>query len=500
MRHGVVAAWAWLEARPVRALVVCLVFAAALRLPFVNAPFVDDEGGFLMVAGQWHDRGTALYTNQWVDRPPLLLLVFRFAYLLGGSFVTVRLILLVVGSVLIAAAWHAGSVINGARGAVAAAVVAASVSASFAISGAVLTGEAVAGALVMVSCALVLEALARRHSRRTALLLALVAGSCASMAFLTKQNFVDAAIFAAVLLGIESYRAWRLLVSGVVGLVVPLIVTVLWAQSPDGPGLSRFWVAIFQFRKHSLKVIEHSNLAPPLARLRLLVLLFVATGIFFLCWQLVVAAVTRSEGPYALRIALIVMLFYAFFSVAAGASYWSHYLQQFVPVLAMGAALATRRTYRWLGGHAAATYTALASVTASVVGIVLVLTGHGVNAGDKVLADFLRAASAPGDSVMLAYGSPNVIEMSGLTTPYRYSWSLPIRARDPDLTDYVRVLDGRQAPTWLVEVGDFNWWGIDTPQFQHVRATRYRVVARVCGHDIFLLDGLTRALPPRPPC
>jgi len=200
MRHGVVAAWAWLEARPVRALVVSLAFATALRLPFVNAPFVDDEGGFLMVAGQWHERGTALYTNQWVDRPPLLLLVFRFAYLLGGSFVTVRLILLVVGSVLIAAAWHAGSVINGARGAVAAAVVAASVSASFAISGAVLTGEAVAGALVMVSCALVLEALARRHSRRTALLLALVAGSCASMAFLTKQNFVDAAIFAAVLL------------------------------------------------------------------------------------------------------------------------------------------------------------------------------------------------------------------------------------------------------------------------------------------------------------
>jgi hypothetical protein len=249
-----------------------------------------------------------------------------------------------------------------------------------------------------------------------------------------------------------------------------------------------------------LRVIEHSNLAPPLARLRLLAVLFVATGIVFLCWQLVVAAVTRSEGPYALRIALVVMLFYACFSVAAGASYWSHYLQQFVPVLAMGAALATRRTYRWLGGHAAATYTALASVAATAVGVALVLTGHGPNAGDKVLADFLRTASAPGDSIMLAYGSPNVIEMSGLTTPYRYSWSLPVRARDPDLTEYVRVLDGRQAPTWLVEVGNFNWWGIDTPQFQHARATRYRVVARVCGHDIYLRDGLTRSLPPRPPC
>jgi hypothetical protein len=86
-----------------------------------------------------------------------------------------------------------------------------------------------------------------------------------------------------------------------------------------------------QFRKHSLRVIEDSDLAPPFARLRFLLVLFVVTGIFFLCWQLVVAAVTRSEGPYALRIGLIVMLFYGCFSIAAGASYWTHYLQQLVP-------------------------------------------------------------------------------------------------------------------------------------------------------------------------
>jgi hypothetical protein len=133
-------------------------------------------------------------------------------------------------------------------------------------------------------------------------------------------------------------------------------------------------------------------------------------------------------------------------------------------------------------------------------GIVFALTGHGVNAGDKVQADFLRTASAPGDSIMLAYGVPE------RDPDVRAHHAVPVllepadQGSGPDLTEYVRVLDGRQAPIWLVEVGEFDWWGIDTRQFQYARATRYRVVARVCGHDIDSRDGLTRRLPPRPPC
>jgi hypothetical protein len=100
----------------------------------------------------------------------------------------------------------------------------------------------------------------------------------------------------------------------------------------------------------------------------------------------------------------------------------------------------------------------------------------------------------------LAYGSPNVIELSGLTTPYRYSWSLPIRTRDPHLKDLVSILRGPDAPTWLIEIGDFDWWGLDTEDFTKVRQEDYRVVANVCGHDIYLHKNLDRTLPPIPDC
>ena len=102
------------------------------------------------------------------------------------------------------------------------------------------------------------------------------------------------------------------------------------------------------------------------------------------------------------------------------------------------------------------------------------------------MADFLKAASEPGDSVVLAYGSPSVIEESGLTTPYRYAWSLPVRTRDPHLELLVETLEGPDAPTWLVEIGDFDWWGLDTPAFEQARADDYyRLFADVCGHDVY---------------
>jgi hypothetical protein len=135
MRRAVVAAYAWLEEHPRRVIAFCLVFAAQVRLAFGAMPLDEDDGGFLMVANQWNGRLDGLYTNQWVDRPPMLLLFFKLGSALGGSAPVVRLVGLAIESVMIAAAWRARAVINGVRGAVAAAIVTTGISASFAFFG-----------------------------------------------------------------------------------------------------------------------------------------------------------------------------------------------------------------------------------------------------------------------------------------------------------------------------------------------------------------------------
>jgi hypothetical protein len=102
--------------------------------------------------------------------------------------------------------------------------------------------------------------------------------------------------------------------------------------------------------------------------------------------------------------------------------------------------------------------------------------------------------------MFVAYGAPDLIWKARLHTPYRYSWSLPMRGRDPHLTLLVRVLQGPEAPTWIVEIGDFDWWGIDTTAFREIRQRDYHVAATVCGHDIYLRNGVTRDKPPVPTC
>ncbi len=488
-----------MEMRPVRSLGLFFVVAATLRIPFAGLPLQSDEGGFLMVAEQWHGRGSALYTDQWVDRPPLLLLVFKLAAWLGGTPVALRLLALAFGFAFIAAAWWAGRTINGTRGALAGALVATLVSSAYSLDGFALTGECVAGAFVMISCALALQAKYGAMPPRRSVVFAVLAGVVATMAFLCKQNFIDGGIFAAVLLSTKPVKNWRLLLAGAAGAAVPLVITASWALSGQGPGLSRLVVAIFRFRQRSFTVIEDASMTAPLERLRWLGILFVATGLIFVAWQLFVA-VRRVDGRFSVRIAVVVAFLYAAFSILVGASWWSHYLLQLSPAFAMSAALSTKRPVRRLRTHWPVSVVAVCTVTAALFGAGSLASGAVPGAPGQQIADYLRSASKPGDDIVIAYGSPNIIEASGLSTPYRYSWSLPVRTRDPHLRHLVSLLRGPLASTWLLEIGDFNWWGLDTPQFARVRAQRYRVVSTVCGHDLYLLDGQHRELPSTPAC
>src|SRR4051794_14843007 len=68
-----------------------VTLAVLARLPFLSRSLTKDEAGFLLVGSQWHTGGTSLYGDYWVDRPPLLVSIFRIAAACGGA-VPLRLI------------------------------------------------------------------------------------------------------------------------------------------------------------------------------------------------------------------------------------------------------------------------------------------------------------------------------------------------------------------------------------------------------------------------
>ncbi|MFD1826457.1 hypothetical protein [Mumia zhuanghuii] len=490
----------WLESGSRSVLLAVLAVTTLLRLPFLWAPLSSDEGGFLLVADQWGTTGGELYGNQWVDRPPGLLVVFRLADAASGVLgdrVALRLVALALALVAVAAAWYAGRAIAGARGAVAAAAVMAALTSTPVFSGPRLTTALPAVAFVTLSVALALAAttlVARPATRRRAGAVAAAAGVAAACGVLMKQNYVDGFVFAGVLWLIGGRRAWRLIGGLLLGAAVPILLAAVWAAS-EGPGIGALWDALYGFRERAVGVIIESSTVAPERRMRTFGLTLLVTGAALLAALTVRAVWRRRRSPVALATAAA--LAYSVIGIAGGGSWWRHYALQLAMPLALGAALAVRAGL--LRVTRVAVVLALASTLVGVLWQTPVAITERPSSGTAV-GEWIAASAEPGDTGFVAYGSPQVLRVAGLSAPYPYSWSLPLRVRDPDLELLTALLDAPDRPVWLVEMGSFTWWGIETAEFVAAVAEHYHQVADVCGHRVFLRNDVRRELGPSSWC
>ena len=83
---------------------------------------------------------------------------------------------------------------------------------------------------------------------------------------------------------------------------------------------------------------------------------------------------------------------------------------------------------------------------------------------------------------MVAFGHPDIVAGSGLSSPYEHLWSLPVRVRDPRLRELSHVMRGADAPRWVVVAGDsLDSWGLDPKTAQEILTRHY--VERVAYGD-----------------
>ena len=161
--------------------------------------------------------------------------------------------------------------------------------------------------------------------------------------------------------------------------------------------------------------------------------------------------------------------------VVAGGSYWLHYLVGTVPGLVLAAATAAERGRgRRIALGAVLGY---AGAVAAAGIITMTIATVGTPAADLAVEGYLAAHSRPGDTGVIAFGDPALLEAAHLTSPYPELWSLPVRVRDPHLTDLTSVLTGPDRPTWVVVNGDsLGTWGVDASLAQPVLEREYQPV------------------------
>jgi hypothetical protein len=491
------------SAHTTRVTVAVLALAAAAvlaRLPFLARPLSPDEGGFLMVARQWAP-ARSLYGAYWVDRPPLLITLFQLAGAIGGGAVGLRLLgAACVGAAVLLAAALARTVTRiGDRPAQPGRVVtrATATAAVFLVSPLFGVSE-VDGELLALPFVLAgLVAALRAHAGgRAALGWWAVAGALGVCAAAVKQNMLEVFVAAAVLLVAQSRRrpTRALLAAGVftAGATTATLLLLAWAAM-HGTTPAGLWDAIVTFRLEASSTIARSAPATTHARALGVAGAFVGAGAAGVLAVASTLALRRGTPfrPTAVGAMTAAVVCWEAVAVVAGGSYWLHYLVGTVPGLVLCAAAAARtgvvrRTALDLALAYAASVAALGVVFAA-------LSPVGTPASDLAVERYLAVHSRPGDSGVVAFGDPVLLQAAHLSSPYPLLWSLPVRVRDPRLEQLTQVLRSADRPTWVVVDGDsLDTWGVDASEAQPVLDRGYREV-QVEG-DWHIFHALT---PPR---
>jgi hypothetical protein len=464
---------------------VAALVALLLRLIGLARPVRADEAGFLLVARSWDPAPDSLYGAYFVDRPPPLIALFELADRAGGP-LFVRVLGAVAGAALVlTVAWVTGLLAD-ERTARWTAVASAALVTTPAIDLVAVKGELLALPFLMAAVGLALVAVRDRAGWA-----AFAAGLLAAVPLGLKQNLAGAAVFVAVLL--LASRRWRLAAAAAAGFAVPIAATVVWALDA-GVRLGTLWYAVYGFRADAAGALDEGPAGAPLRRALVLLLILVVTG--------VAAALTvylarvrqhwRRDGP--LTAALVAMVAFDLVALGLGGSFWQDYAFGLVPGTVLALALVDLRVRERL-------------VPLMVVSALVCLVGWAAwnVAGRQELDEHdtgvaLRKAAQPGDSLVVFGGRADVQLESGLDSPYPYLWSLPMRARDPELAQLGTLVAGPDAPTWLVEWWPFETWSAQGDALRQEVEQRYVEHGTGCGDRvIWLLKGVDRPTP-EPDC
>jgi hypothetical protein len=476
-----------------------------LYVPALLVPLLPDEAGYWLVARAWEPQPDSMFGFYWADRTPVLIWMFQAADVLGGPLMS-RAFIAALGVLMIVAAFRATKIVAGpdaARWSTAAAVILLANPAWLAWTA---KSESFGVPLVMVCCWLTLEALHHRPGWAQ-LALASGAGGVGMLAVGMKQNLAGGLAFGAVLLVASLLRrdvaprlAAKLAGAGLAGAAVPVLGLLVWAEV-NGVRVAAMWEAVYGFRTDAFDVITRGNMSAPLSRVRDLLLLFVGSGLGVLIVVFLVSLRPAFAVRPAVTAAVVAMLAVDVAGIVLGGSYWTPYLIALLPatVLCVALVLASGSLERLL--KASVVFAAVASALLLTYFGFTHVTGRSESPHATYTGRAVAEVAQPDDTIVVLYGVPEIVRASGLDSPYPYLWSLPVRTLDPELTLLRAIVQGDDAPEWIVQRSGLNAWGLDERrQLRELLRSQYVVSGRVCGSRVWRLEAAQRPALPRVDC
>jgi hypothetical protein len=377
-----------------------------------------------------------LYQSAWVDRPQLLILVFRAALSLDlRSVAALHMVAACFSVILVVLAALLGKLVGGRWRGLAAAALVTTAGASPFIEGFTLSGELIASVFVAASILAFLRYAASGHAAWL-----VSSGVCAGSAWMVKQSAVDAALTVGVCLA-----AWRRSLPKIAlfaaAVLVPIVLGLLLSGNPHA-----WYTAVVGYGLHA------SNNGLGLHERWVLFqrsLPFAAKAIGAVA---VLALLGWRRAPALVR----VWLAFAVIGVLLGGGFHSHYYLQLVVPLSL-LAVFVPLPGRWK--------TATVAVTAGITVLFAVPLWRASDfaqgrtiwptdrhvLSDSAVAGFLRRNSRPSDRIYVLWAAADLYYLANRRPAVRYLWLRNVQTIRGAVAAVRRSLDEREATLVVVE-------------------------------------------------
>ncbi|HRI97238.1 MAG TPA: hypothetical protein PLZ93_16600, partial [Nocardioides sp.] len=258
--------------------------------------------------------------------------------------------------------------------------------------------------------------------------------------------------------------------------------------------LGELWYALYGFRADAAGALGEGSVGATVRRGLVLALILVVTGIAIVLVAYLARVRDHWRRDAPLTAAVVGLIACEVVAMSLGGSFWQDYAFELVPGTLVALALLAVRLRERL-------------VLLMVVSAALSLVGWGFwnVSGRQEFHEYdtgvaLAQAAEPGDTLVVFGGRADLQIESGLDSPYPYLWSLPMRALDPDLTQFRELVEGPEAPTWIVEWWPFDTWSAQGDLLEAEISERYVEHGTGCdGRTIWLRKGVDRPVP-EPDC
>ncbi|MEA2247564.1 MAG: hypothetical protein QOH46_2093, partial [Solirubrobacteraceae bacterium] len=399
------------------ALIICL----GLRLPYLNLPLGTDEGGVAFIAKAWGSGGHgSLYGAYWLDRPPLLVALYKLAVVGGPT--GIRVLGALAALALVATTTVLTQAVAGHRAARVAAILSAALASSVALTAVFTPAELLAAVPACASIGCLVAAHRRGQARWL-----VGAGLLAVTAALIKQSYLDAGFAGAIFLIATSVRdrrpRLRWAAAYAAGSLIALAPVAVWLSAAHlSPGSLVY--AVISFRVDALHALAASSV-PLHIRVRSLIGPGELSGLFVV---LVVGlgGIWRLRRDGVLAVTLVAWLAAGAVGVLGGGSYWPHYLIQLVAPASLLAGAALAGIHARLRAAAVIAFAAVAII--GTAGAYAPVRNTKQRSGVVAVGRYVRTHARPGDTQYVLWAKANAGYYTGLQSPYPYAWSLLVRA------------------------------------------------------------------------